>query len=217
MRSWMRAAAMLTSILLMAPQQALAEDASGNDLRDIRIGLAVADLPSAGYVDFFCAADANVKPSGWSAWRDCPAGADGLRALRFGYDPATSRDGTVVAGHPAVLTALIDDKGTIAGLKIATDPKARLYLRKKAFLFGTQVKDRYGSDGWACTQGQLDAGEQPVGGVYVKERCTKTMQGRALAVERDLFRRAGQDERSFVDETRVTILRADGQSGAGLN
>src|SRR5215475_202839 len=71
-------------ILLVAPQQALADDVSGNDLRDIRIGLAVTDLPSAGYVDFFCAADANVKPSGWSAWRDCPAGADGLRALRFG-------------------------------------------------------------------------------------------------------------------------------------
>jgi hypothetical protein len=216
MRPWNRLAMVAGCVLTMALQHAAAQDASGdsaggisgNDLRDIRIGMAVADLPSAGYADFSCTADAERKLTGWSDWRDCPAGADGLRALRFGYDPATSRDGTVVAGHPAVLTALIDNAGTVAGLKIETDPKARLYLRKKAFLFGPQVKARYGSDGWACTQAQLDAGEQPVGGVYVKERCTKTVQGRALVIERNLFRQAGQDEKSFVDETRVTILRA---------
>ena len=56
------------------------------------------------------------------------------------------------------------------------------------------------------------------GGVYVKERCTKTIQGRALVVERNLFRQAGQDERSFVDETRVTILRARSErNGFELN
>jgi hypothetical protein len=203
--------------LLTALQQAAAQDFSGNDLRDISIGIAVADLPSAGYAEFSCAADAELKLSGWSDWRDCPAGADDLRAIRFGYDPTTSRDGTVVAGHPAILTALIDNTGTVAGLKIETDPKARLYLRKKAFLFGPQVKARYGLDGWACTQAQPEAGEQPVGGVYVKERCTKSIQGRALVIERNLFRQAGQDEKSFVDETRVTILRAPSQKGMGLN
>ena len=77
---------------------------------------------------------------------------------------------------------------------------------------------RYGADGWACTQAAPEAGEQPVGGVYVKERCTKTIQGRALVVERNLFRQAGQDERSFVDETRVTILRARSErNGFELN
>jgi hypothetical protein len=205
---------MAAAILLTAVQQAAAEDFSGNDLRDIRIGLAVADLPSTGYADFSCAADAKVALSGWSGWRHCPAGADGLRALRFGFDPETSRDGTVVAGHPVVLTALIDGEGAVAGLKIETDPKARLYLRKKAFLFGPQVEDRYGSDGWTCRQAQLNGGEQPVGGVYVKEKCTKTIQGRALAIERNLFRLAGQDEKSFVDETRVTILRDPDATGS---
>jgi hypothetical protein len=96
----------------------------------------------------------------------------------------------------------------VASLRVETDPKARLYLRKKAFLFGPQVKAGYGSDGWACTQAELAAGEEPVGGVHVKEKCTKTTQGRALTVERNLFRKAGQDEKNFVDETRVTILRA---------
>jgi hypothetical protein len=205
------------AVLLTAAQPASAQDFSGNDLRDLRIGQAVADLPSAGYADFACAADANIKLSSWPAWRDCPAGADGLRAVHFGYDPATSRDGTVVAGHPAILTALIDGGGTIAGLKIETDPKARLYLRKKAFLFGPQVQDRYGADGWTCTKVPLGAGEQPVGGVYVNERCTKVIAGRALAIERKLFRLAGKDEKNFVDETRVTILRERTTSGASLH
>jgi hypothetical protein len=217
MRAWMGLCIMAASVLLTASPRAAADGLSGNDLRDIRIGLAVADLPSTGYADFSCAVDAKIKPSSWSGWRDCPADSEGLRALRFGYDRSTSRDGTIVAGHPAVLTALIDKEGTIAGLKVETDPEARLYLRKKAFLFGPQVKARYGSDGWACAEAQLDAGEQPVGGVYVKERCTKTTQGRALVIERNLYRKSGQDEKSFVDETRVTILRADDRSGMGLN
>ena len=165
MRPQTRLAMVAGGVLLTALQQAAAQDFSGNDLRDIRIGIAVADLPSAGYADFSCAVDADRKLSGWSDWRDCPAGADGLRALRFGYDPATSRNGTVVAGHPATLTALIDNAGTVAGLKIETDPKARFYLRKKAFLFGPQVKARYGPDGWTCTQAQPEAGEQPVGDI----------------------------------------------------
>lgn len=208
MRIWMRSvlpAAFLLAALQQAPAQ---QQYEGDDVRDLKIGGKVADLPAEGYVDFSCPADTNAKPASWSAWRDCPAGTDGLHALHFGFDPATSRDGTIVAGHPVVLTALIDNDGIVAGLKIDTDPKTRLYLRKKAFLFGPQVKARYGSDGWTCTQSELAAGEEPVGGVHVREKCTKTVQGRAITIERSLYRKAGQDEKNFVDETRVTILRA---------
>ena len=110
-------------------------------------------------------------------------------------------------GIPVALTLLVDNAGTVSGLRIETDPKARLYVRKKAFLFGIQVKSRYGLDGWSCTQAQPSAGEQPIGGVYVRERCTKTTHERSLVVERNLFRRPDQDMKNFVDETRTTILR----------
>ena len=133
MRPWIRPALMAAGMLLTALQHAAAQDASGNDLRDIRIGLSVADLPAAGYAGFSCAADANVRPSGWSGWRDCPAGADGLRALRFGYDPATSRDGTVVAGHPAVLTALIDKEATVAGRSLWRGHITHVSSRQKRY------------------------------------------------------------------------------------
>jgi hypothetical protein len=192
----------------LASSPARAEEFDGNDLRDIRLGMAVTDLTEQGYIDFYCAADPKQALAGWKDWHDCPAGASGIRAIRFGYDPTTSRDGTMVAGHPAILTALMDDSGHVAGLQIETDPKARLYIRKKAFLLGLQAKSRYGSDNWACTEGQPGAGDQPVGGVYLRERCTKTVSGRSLIVERNLFRRADQDIKSFVDETRIRILRA---------
>ena len=145
---------------------------------------------------------------GWSGWPDCPTDGDGLHSVRFGFDPETSREGTVVAGHPVVLTLLIDQAGTVAGLRIDTETKGPLYLRKKAFLFGLQVKSRYGDEGWACTEAQPQAGEQQVGGVFLNENCSKTVSGRTIVVQRSLFRRANQDEKDFVNETRVRILRA---------
>ena len=158
----------------------------------------VTDLSDAGYVDsrlrkrFAENADDLVGLARLSL--PMPSG---FHAIKFGYDPVTSRDGTIVAGHPAILTLLVDDAGIVSGLRIETDPKARLYLRKKAFLFGIQAKSRYGLDGWSCTEAQPDAGEQPVGGVYVRERCTKTIHDRSIVVERNLFRRPDQDIKSF--------------------
>jgi len=175
------------------------------DLRDITVGMPVGDLPDTGYVNLACAKDPERKLNAWSAWRDCPADDQARRAIRFEFDPETSREGTLVAGHPVLLTALIDDKGTVAGLTIETDPKARLYIRKKAFLFGNQVKSRYGAEGWDCKELQPTYGEQPVGGVFLREVCSKAVPGRTLTVERDLFRKPDQDAKSFVDQTLVRI------------
>lgn len=194
--------------VVLASSPARPEEFSGNDLRDIRVGMAATELGESGYVDFACATDPKQALAGWTNWRDCPADATGTRAIRFGYDPTVSRDGTMVAGHPAVLTLLIDDSGHVAGLQIETDPKARLYIRKKAFLLGLQARSRYGADGWACTEGQPNAGDEPVGGVYLRERCTKTISGRSVIVERNLFRRAGQDMKNFVDDSRISIKAA---------
>jgi len=204
------ATSLLAVPLLVAatmPPRAAADDTGGGDLRDIRLGTPAKDLPSAGYANLVCATDPARTLTTWLGWRDCPSDAAGFHAIRFGYDPATSPGGTIVAGHPAVLTLLVDDVGAASGLRIETDPKARLYLRKKAFLFGIQAKSRYGQDGWSCSQAQPGAGEQPVGGVYVSESCTKTTDHRQVIVERHLFRRADQDLKGFVDDTRMTILR----------
>lgn len=186
-----------------------AQEFRGNDLRDIRVGMTASELPKTGYVGFACATDTKSIP-GWDKWSDCPADAGGMHAIKFGYDPETSREGTMVAGHPAALTLMVDSDGQVAGLRIETDPKARLYMHKKAFLLGMQAKSRYGSEGWACTEATPSAGEQPVGGVYVNEQCKKTVSGRSLVVERRLFRRPDQDIKTFVDETSISIQKTKG-------
>ncbi len=197
-------ATFLSSLVMHA---ASAQAVPKYDLRDITVGMPVGDLPDAGYVNLACAQDPERKLNAWSAWRDCPADDQAKRAVRFEFDPETSRDGTLVAGHPVLLTALIDDKGAVTGLTIETDPKARLYIRKKAFLFGNQVKSRYGAEGWDCKELQPTSGEQPVGGVFLREVCSKAVPGRTLTVERDLFRKPDQDAKSFVDQTLVRITK----------
>ncbi|MBV8592194.1 MAG: hypothetical protein JO212_19425 [Acetobacteraceae bacterium] len=94
----------------------------------------------------------------------------------------------------------------MAGIRIVTDPNARLYMHKKAFLLGQQAKARYGDEGWTCTQGSPSDNEQPVGGVFVKEHCEKITPTRHIIVERDLFRHPGEDLKQFVDDSKITIL-----------
>lgn len=197
-----------------------AAPASGdqNDLREFRLGMSVADLPKAGYVDFTCADMPKNAPGrtlqGWDDYRKCPAEPSGLRAVGFRYDESTNPlskvnsvyEGTKVGGHPVLLRLLIGDQGRVDGIVIETDPTARLYLRKKAFLFGDQVKARYGDQGWTCTEGQPAADQEPVGGVFIKEHCEKTTPTRHLVLDRELFRRAGQDLKDFVSHSRLEIL-----------
>jgi hypothetical protein len=209
--------ATLALATLAATQVAGAPAASDqNDLRDIRLGMTVADLPKSGYHGFTCADMPKDAPGrtlqGWEDYRQCPAEPSGLRAVDFRYDKSplaqvnSLYEGTKVGGHPVLLTLLIGDDAKVDGLVIETDPAARLYLRKKAFLFADQVKARYGDEGWTCTKGQPTADEVPVGGVFLKERCEKTTPTRHLILERELFRRAGQDLKDFVSRSRLQIL-----------
>ena len=170
-------AVMALPLLVFAVQFACAQVDRSSDLGDLFIGMPIRAIPNAGYIDLSCVDDASRKLRSWSESSECPLGMDQLRAVRFEFDPATSRDGTSIAGHPVILTALVDDSETLAGLKINTDPGARPYMRKKAFLLGAQVKSKYGSEGWICMQRGQEAGEGAVGGVYIRESCRKTLQG----------------------------------------
>jgi hypothetical protein len=108
---------------------------------------------------------------------------------------ANTASNEVQTAHADVMQT---DPGRNAGFHISTGLSVRNVRA---------AQSRYGQDGWACTEGQPDAGDQPVGGTYLKERCTKTISGRSLVVERNLFRRPDQDIKNFVDETRISIRR----------
>ena len=212
---------LLLAAALAAPVLAVAAEESGDakDLRDLRLGMSVAGLPRSGYTGFTCADMPKNAPGraleNWEDYKRCPAEPSGLRAVGFRYDEAANPlakvnglyDGTKVGGHPVLLTLLIGGDGQVDGLIIETDPSARLFLRKKAFLFGDQVKARYGEQGWNCKEEAPAADEEPVGGVFINEHCEKATPTRRLIFERELFRRAGQDIKDFTSHSRLEILK----------
>lgn len=200
--------------VLLAAAYAGPAVAEENDLRDLRLGMEVRELPRSGYLGFVCADAPGTAMAGWQDYTRCPADAAGRRAVRFQYDDAANPqaylndkyEGTKVGGHPVLLTLFIRDTGLVDGLRIETDPSARLFLRKKAFLLGALAKARFGEDGWSCTSGQPTDDAQPVGGVFVQEHCEKTTPSRRYVLDRALFRRPGQELRDFVSRTRLEIL-----------
>jgi hypothetical protein len=205
-------------MLLLTVAAGFACPASAEEFRDLRefhVGMEVGEMPAEGYVDIVCATDPGRGLAGWSDFAACPLDALKLHEIRFRYDESMNPlagvndkyGGTKVAGHPVVLTALIGDDERLDGLRIDTDPAAYLYLRKKAFLFATQVKAHYGEDGWTCRQALPAADEEPVGGVFIKEHCEKTADARHLILDHELFRRSGQPLKDFIGGTQLTILR----------
>ncbi|GAA0572554.1 hypothetical protein GCM10009416_09010 [Craurococcus roseus] len=210
-------AALVAACACLAAGPSPAEEAA--ELRGFRIGMAVSDLPSEGYTGFACGARPETALDGWGGFRACPPDpATGLREVRFRYDDAANPlarlhdryAGTKVGGQPVLLSLLIGEGARVEGLRIRTDPGARLFERKRAMLFGEQVKNRYGEEGWTCTDAAPEAGEEPVGGVFIKEHCDKTTADRRFSLDRWLYRRAGEDLRRFSGGTAVTILRRGG-------
>ncbi len=63
-----------------------------------------------------------------------------------------------------------------------------------AHLLGVAVINRYGADGWHCVDSPPAEGESAVGGVFIKQRCDKTMPERVLTVETHFLRKPGQHD-----------------------
>ncbi len=196
-----------------------AEDPRDGDLRDLRVGMTVEQLPAAGYVDFACGND-GAKPGqelgGWAEFRRCPTDSKGLHEVAFAFAPSRLAalgdrwEGTKVAGHPVIPSLLIDDRGVVQGLRIVTDPDARYYLKKAAFLFGIRVMGRYGRDGWQCTEARPGDGKVPIGGMFIDRRCEKTLEDRRLILDTELYRAAGQEGKEYTDEARFEIYERAG-------
>ena len=188
--------------------------AEQTDLREFRLGMPAAALPATGYVDFACADDPSRKLAGWSDYKSCPVDAHGLHAVGFRYDDALNEQarinedaqGTKVGGHAVLIAALIGDDAKLDGLWIRTDPHVRLYMHKKAFLFASQARARYGETGWTCTEGKPTADEQPIGELFLKEHCDKLTATRHFEVDRELFQNPAEGIRNFTSGSQLTIL-----------
>jgi len=190
-------------------------DPSESDVRQVRVGAKLDDRSAAGLTGFSCAGSDGLALAGWSDYRRCPANAEGLREVRFEFEEdknlvqyADRWEGTKIAGHPVILTMAVDDGGTVEALHIMTDANASPYLRKKAFLLSLKVREHYGTEGWACADLPRQADETEIGGMFIKQECSKTVAGRSLKMQTRLFRGAGQEGKAYEDSVTVEVTRA---------
>ena len=133
----------------------------------------------------------------------------GLREVYFRYDDeleywAKANDlpteierysGTKVYDIPVVLSALFDDAGTLAGLRIVSDPRDTTRSRDEAYALRNFLTARFGRDGWNCTDLPPTEGEEPVGRTFIKQDCNKTLDEPSLAVMQTRYlRKKGQHQ-----------------------
>ncbi|MEX2518856.1 MAG: hypothetical protein WD969_05945 [Paracoccaceae bacterium] len=218
MRPQNRILAAVLGLLLF--QGAQVAEAAPNDLRDFRIGMTLSSLPEMGYGNFTCGGTGSADPvtlDAWAGFARCPADEDGLHEVAFDYVATRVEfvkandkwEGTRVFGHPSIVSLLLDDEGVVRKIRIATDPRARRYMRKKAFLLGQRSKYHFSPTTWQCEDLAAAADEEPVGGVFYKERCVNRYDDRVVKLEIDLYHKRDQPEGSFVNATRIEIAGAD--------
>jgi hypothetical protein len=200
----------VAALAIAGATQACAQSQSDpGEIHGLRLGLTAQAMTLDGWGQLACGSDGGPPRQELDAWSDfkkCRPEASGLREVAARFDDedeyvakalgepayAAQRTGTRVAGHPIVLSALFDDGGILRGVRMVSDPRAAPAERRMAHLLGVAVINRYGADGWHCVDFPPAEGESAVGGVFIKQRCDKTMPERALSVETHFLRKPGQ-------------------------
>jgi hypothetical protein len=185
--------------------------ADPGEIHGLKLGLSAQAMTLDGWGELACGSDGGPprqEIDAWSDFKTCRPEANGLHEVAARFDDedeyvaralgepayAAQRTGTRVAGHPVILSGLFDDGGVLRGIRMVSDPRAAPAERRMAHLLGVAVINRYGADGWQCTDLSPAEGESAVGGVFIKQRCTKTMPERALTVETHFLRKPGQHD-----------------------
>jgi hypothetical protein len=194
-----------------AAAQGSAERPSRAEVWDLKLGTPVTALPGS-FGEYACGTNGGPPSqplSGWSDFRRCRAEPSGLREVYFRYDDELEYwakanglpteierySGTKVYDFPVVLSALFDDGGTLAGLRIVSDPRDITQSRDEAYTLRNFLTARFGRDGWDCTELLPADGEEPVGRTFIKQDCRKTVDGPALAaLQTRYFRKKGQHQ-----------------------
>ena len=233
----MRTIVALAAVTVLCASAARAEDAPGRvDIWSLKLGTSAAALARDAFVDYACGSNGGPPQqalAGWSDYDKCRPEPNGLREVYFRYDDEleywakahrartliAQYAGTKVLDFPVILSGLFDASGTLAGLRIVTDPQASPQDRKQAYTLTNFFKARYGGDGWDCADIPRAAGENPVGTLYINQRCAKLVKGDMRAVlETRFLRKPGQAEFSgsgkltvgqFESSTRLELLRPD--------
>jgi len=213
-----------TVLALFAGAVPAAEDPDDGDIRGLRIGMNVKEVNNENYQRVNCVVpDTGGKQADIATVSDfqmCPADSSGLVPVQVHYAPiepwsniSDRFQGTKLAGHPVNLYVRVGPEGTIKALMARTDPEARRYLRKKAFLLSLRIKGRYGRENWHCKRDKPSDERQRVGGMFIDETCEKQLEGRRLIVHTRLYRESDQDQDESTSGTLFEILGPDVQRG----
>jgi hypothetical protein len=205
------AACTLMLALVSAGAAAHAQPESAGEIRGLKLGLSAKAMPTRGFGELACGSNGGAprqRLEDWSDFAKCRPEPSGLYEVYARFDDeqeyigrATedprfggARVGTRLGGHPIVLSALFDDGGMVRALRFVTDARAAPHERRMAHMFRITVFNRYGNEGWTCADLPAAAGETPVGGVLVKQRCEKTTPERQLMMEARFLRKPGQTD-----------------------
>jgi hypothetical protein len=223
--------------LILSTGLARAEDQPPRaDIWTLKLGTPAAALPQDAFIDYACGSNGGPPQqslAGWADYDTCRAESNGLREVYFRYDDEleywakahrartliAQYGGTKILDFPVIVSALFDAVGTLAGLRIVTDPQADPQERKQAYTLNNFLKARYGSDRWECRDTPPAAGETPVGTLYINQRCTtRTKDNMSAFLQTRFLRKPGQAEFSgsgkltvgqFESSTRLELLRPE--------
>ena len=206
----MRRAAAIVILALCAAPVLAAERPEQKDVWDLLLGTPVTQLPDLDYQEYACGTQGgppSTPIAGWSDFAKCPPDERGLHEVHFRYDDEAEYwaranrhqsilhlfDGTRVFGFAAIVSALIDANGTLAGLRIVTDARVDPVERGRAWTMRRFAKARFGREGWQCVDLPPEDRDEPVGKRYIREECEKVWrENTQVAVKTNLRRKPGQ-------------------------
>jgi hypothetical protein len=182
------------------------------EIHGLKLGLKAAEMSTDNFGDLACGSNGGPPRQAIDDWSDfgkCRPEPSGLREVNVRFDDqqeyigraiddpiyAQGRVGTRVAGHPVILSVLFDKDGVLRGIRMISDPRGSITERRMAHMLRLAIINRYEPDGWNCMDFPPAPGETPVGGgVFIKQRCEKSLPEKMLTVEAHFLRKPGQAE-----------------------
>ena len=181
------------------------------EIHGLKLGLKAAEMSTDTFGDLACGSNGGPPRQAideWAEFGKCRPEPSGLYEVNARFDDeqeyigraiddplyAQGRVGTRVAGHPVILSVLFDRDGVLRGIRMVSDPRAAITERRMAHMLRIAVINRYEPDGWMCMDFPPAAGETPVGGVFLKQKCRKATAERDLTIEAHFLRKPGQSD-----------------------
>jgi hypothetical protein len=227
-----------------------ADDLRRATVWDLRLDQPIAAQPAPDAFRAFACGSNGGPPrqrlAGWSDYLRCRPEPGGLHEVYFEYDDeyeyvARARDlpreiarwaGTTEAAFPVIVSALFDDAGVLAAIRVVTDPRpdyrndvtdSDLRKRADAHLFGQLMAARFGVEPTRhCKALPAAEGESAIGDVFVKQLCemADVPNGRKVILAASFFRKPGQSgvnpqlptqltQGQFESSARLEIQRLD--------